>query len=48
MKTDWTGYHRDKDQLRAEIWSLLKQQAASIGDPFGHMPNFVGAELAAE
>ncbi|MFS8117573.1 MAG: 5-formyltetrahydrofolate cyclo-ligase [Microcoleus sp.] len=48
MKTDWTGYHQDKDQLRSEIWSLLKQQAASIGDPFGHIPNFVGAQVAAE
>ena len=48
MKTDWTGYHHDKDQLRAEIWSLLKQQAASIGDPFGHIPNFVGAQVAVE
>ncbi|MEG4148422.1 5-formyltetrahydrofolate cyclo-ligase [Microcoleus sp. Pol12B5] len=48
MKTDWTGYHQDKDQLRAEVWSLLKQQAASIGDPFGHIPNFVGADFATE
>ncbi|MCC3409218.1 MAG: 5-formyltetrahydrofolate cyclo-ligase [Microcoleus sp. PH2017_10_PVI_O_A] len=48
MKTDWIGYHQDKDKLRTEIWSLLKQQAASVGDPFGHIPNFVGAELAAE
>ncbi len=48
MKTDWIGYHHDKDKLRTEIWSLLKQQTASIGDPFGHIPNFVGADLAAE
>ena len=48
MKTDWIGYHHDKDKLRTEIWSLLKQQAASVGDPFGHIPNFVGAQLAAE
>ena len=48
MKTDWIGYHHDKDKLRTEIWSLLKQQAASVGDSFGHIPNFVGAELAAE
>lgn len=48
MKTDWTGYHHDKDQLRTEIWSLLKQQTASVNDPFGHIPNFVGADLAAE
>lgn len=48
MKTDWIGYHQDKDKLRTEIWSLLKQQAASVNDPFGHIPNFVGADLAAE
>lgn len=48
MKTDWIGYHQEKDKLRTEIWSLLKHQAASIGDPFGHIPNFVGAQLAAE
>lgn len=48
MKTDWMGYHQNKDKLRTEIWSLLKQKAASIGDPFGHIPNFVGAQLAAE
>ena len=48
MKTDWIGYHHDKDKLRTEIWSLLKQQAASVGDSFGHIPNFIGAELAAE
>lgn len=48
IKTDWSGYHPDKDKLRAEIWSLLKQQGAAIRDPFGHIPNFVGAEKAAE
>ena len=48
MKTDWIGYHHDKDKLRTEIWSLLKQQAASVGDSFGHIPNFVGADLAAK
>jgi 5-formyltetrahydrofolate cyclo-ligase len=44
----WSGYHLEKDQLRSEIWSLLKQEKASIRDPFGHIPNFVGAEKAAE
>ena len=48
MNTEWSGHHRDKDQLRAEIWSSLKQNNASIGDPFGHIPNFVGSEMAAE
>ena len=27
---------------------MLKQQAASVGDSFGHIPNFVGAQMAAE
>lgn len=48
MNNEWSGYHRDKDQLRAEIWSALKQNNASIREPFGHIPNFVGAKKAAE
>ncbi|MEG4319385.1 MULTISPECIES: 5-formyltetrahydrofolate cyclo-ligase [unclassified Microcoleus] len=48
MNTEWSGHHHDKDQLRAEIWSSLKQNNASISDPFGHIPNFVGAKTAAE
>jgi len=46
--TEWSGRNVDKDQLRSEIWSLLKQQGVSRRDPFGHIPNFVGAEQAAE
>ena len=48
VKTHWSGYHPDKDELRAEIWALLKQQGVAIGDPCGHIPNFVGAQQAAE
>jgi 5-formyltetrahydrofolate cyclo-ligase len=47
VSTVWSGYHADKDALRAEIWSHLKQAQAAIGEPFGHIPNFVGAEQAA-
>jgi 5-formyltetrahydrofolate cyclo-ligase len=47
-QTNWSSYHPNKDRLRSEIWSLLKQQGASIRDPFGHIPSFVGAEEAAE
>jgi 5-formyltetrahydrofolate cyclo-ligase len=46
--TNWSGYHPDKDNLRAEIWSLLKEQGVAIRDPFGHIPNFVDAQKAAE
>jgi 5-formyltetrahydrofolate cyclo-ligase len=48
IKTNWSGYHPDKDNLRTEIWSLLKEQEVAIGDPFCHIPNFVGAQQAAE
>jgi 5-formyltetrahydrofolate cyclo-ligase len=44
----WSGYHLEKDQLRSEIWSLMKEEKASICDPFGHIPNFIGAKKAAE
>jgi 5-formyltetrahydrofolate cyclo-ligase len=46
--TNWSGYHLNKDNLRAEIWSLLKEQGVAIRDPFGHIPNFVDAQKAAE
>jgi 5-formyltetrahydrofolate cyclo-ligase len=48
VKTNWSGYHPDKDNLRAEIWSLLKEQGMSKSEPFGHIPNFVDAQKAAE
>ncbi len=48
VKTNWSGYHPDKDDLRDEVWSLLKQQGVAIREPFGHIPNFVGAQNAAE
>lgn len=47
VKTNWSGYHPDKDDLRDEVWSLLKQQGVAIRDPFGHIPNFIGAQKAA-
>lgn len=47
-KTDWSGYHPGKDQLRSEVWSLLKQQGACRRDPVGHIPSFIGAEQAAD
>ncbi|WP_242029092.1 hypothetical protein [Coleofasciculus sp. FACHB-712] len=48
IKTTWSGYHADKDNLRANIWSLLKQQGVAIGDLQGHIPNFVCSQKAAE
>lgn len=47
-QTGWAGRHQGKDALREEIWAALKRNAASPSDPFGHIPDFVGAEQAAE
>jgi 5-formyltetrahydrofolate cyclo-ligase len=48
IQTNWSGHHLEKDKLRAEIWSLLKQENATVCDPFGHIPNFIDAKQAAE
>ncbi|MCU0533264.1 MAG: 5-formyltetrahydrofolate cyclo-ligase [Hydrococcus sp. Prado102] len=48
IETDWSGDRTDKDKLRAEIWSLLKKENATVRDPFGHIPNFINAKKAAE
>lgn len=44
----WSGRHPGKDALRQRIWSMLKTQKAAHGDPVGHIPNFMGANVAAE
>ncbi|MBD3885497.1 5-formyltetrahydrofolate cyclo-ligase [Phormidium tenue FACHB-886] len=46
-KTEWSGRHPDKDRLRFQVWSHLKQARATMGDPVGHIPNFLGAPQAA-
>jgi 5-formyltetrahydrofolate cyclo-ligase len=46
--TAWGDRNPTKEQLRQRIWTQLQQQGAAKGDPFGHIPNFVGAEAAAE
>ena len=47
-ETDWSGRNPSKDALRDEIWSLLKRQGIAPTEPFGHIPNFVGADRAAD
>jgi 5-formyltetrahydrofolate cyclo-ligase len=46
-KTPWSGYHPCKDRLRSAVWTRLKTQGAAIGEPLGHIPRFVGSDLAA-
>ncbi|MEM8808353.1 MAG: 5-formyltetrahydrofolate cyclo-ligase [Cyanobacteria bacterium P01_G01_bin.38] len=38
----------DKEALRQDIWANLNAQKAVKRDPVGHIPNFIGAEAAAE
>jgi 5-formyltetrahydrofolate cyclo-ligase len=44
----WRGRNMDKDVLRKEIWSYLEAHNIAIDSPFSRIPNFLGAEMAAE
>jgi 5-formyltetrahydrofolate cyclo-ligase len=43
----WSGRHSSKDALRQTIWARLQTQQVAIGNPWGCIPNFIGAEQAA-
>lgn len=43
----WSGRHSGKDDLRQRIWSILKTHHATRCEPVGHIPDFVGADIAA-
>ncbi len=45
---EWSGRDPTKDTLRERMWSLLVERGAAVGDPSGHIPNFIGAQHAAE
>jgi 5-formyltetrahydrofolate cyclo-ligase len=47
-RTEWSGSHPDKDQLRHDIWARLVDNQAVHTDPVGHIPNFIGAAAAAD
>ncbi|MEO0349584.1 MAG: 5-formyltetrahydrofolate cyclo-ligase [Cyanobacteria bacterium P01_A01_bin.15] len=44
----WSARHSGKDALRQHIWSTLKTHRATHRDPVGHIPNFIGADVAAK
>lgn len=44
----WAGRHAGKDELRNWVWTTLKNSGAAVGDPFGGISNFVGADKAAD
>jgi 5-formyltetrahydrofolate cyclo-ligase len=44
----WAGRNSAKDKLRAEIWTKLEQSKIGIGKIWDSIPNYEGAEAAAE
>ncbi|MGD1853541.1 MAG: 5-formyltetrahydrofolate cyclo-ligase [Leptolyngbyaceae cyanobacterium] len=44
----WAGRHDSKDLLRQRIWSTLKTHQAVHRDPVGHIPHFIGSDIAAQ
>jgi len=44
----WEGRNSEKDKLRSDIWSLLEERAVSVGPVWSRIPNFVGADRAAQ
>ena len=47
-KLKWDGRNSAKDQLRASIWTALQESGAGLGKIWDSIPNFVGADVAAE
>jgi 5-formyltetrahydrofolate cyclo-ligase len=44
----WAGRNNAKDIVRAEVWRALGDQGVSVGPTYDHIPNFVGADMAAK
>ncbi len=47
-KLRWAGRNSAKDQLRTSIWTALQESGAGIGKIWDSIPNYIGAEIAAE
>jgi 5-formyltetrahydrofolate cyclo-ligase len=44
----WSGRNSEKDKLRASVWNALEESGAGIGELFDSIPDYVGADIAAE
>ena len=44
----WGQRNPEKDKLRMDVWNALVEKQIAIGSPYSRIPNFVGAERAAE
>ena len=43
----WAGRNSDKDAVRADIWETLDEGGFAMGPTWSHIPNFIGADMAA-
>ena len=44
----WKGRNTEKDIVRSSVWSLLEERSVSIGPVWSRIPNFIGADNAAQ
>jgi 5-formyltetrahydrofolate cyclo-ligase len=44
----WSGRNRAKEPVRADVWNLLVEEGVNVGPAGNNIPNFVGADMAAE
>ena len=45
--TRWAGRNAPKDELRNSIWQMLEETGVAVGPAVSHIPNYVGADMAA-
>lgn len=43
----WAGRNADKDAVRGRVWNMLDEGGMAMGPTWSHIPNFVGADMAA-
>jgi 5-formyltetrahydrofolate cyclo-ligase len=43
----WAGRNADKDAVRGDVWNRLDESGVAMGPTWSHIPNFVGADMAA-
>lgn len=43
----WAGRNADKDAVRSQVWESLSHSGTAMGPTWSHIPNFIGADMAA-
>jgi 5-formyltetrahydrofolate cyclo-ligase len=43
----WAGRDRNKDTVRDAVWGALEEGGMALGPVWSHIPNFIGADMAA-